>query len=183
MASRKNRRQSESNQPAVRRGSLLIEAGVSLLLLGTAAVALTKLARGSVELQHQSDAAFASALAAENVRERLTALSDSEFDSESDADFSGITESVSKSSGCSVNVTKNAFSAGAVGGVHLVIEVGHPPDTRVVLDSWRFSNSNVEGRESSDAESTQEGSSESKSSNDVSGKDDVSNEETSKEVE
>ena len=82
-----------------RRAALIVEAVIALLLLSTATVALTKLAKSSAALGRQSDERLVATLAAENTIQRLQGVAVEELSDQADQ----VADLVAQDAGCEID--------------------------------------------------------------------------------
>lgn len=116
-----------------RRGSLVIEAVISIALLATAGIALTRLSQNASVLNLQSDDRLALTLTAENTIDRLRAVPDQELAENAER----IADAMSKSYRCKVEVDVVEFDGPGGSGLHLVVTATDNRSQRVQLHDWR----------------------------------------------
>ncbi len=119
---------------SARRGSLVVEAVISAALLGTAAYALTRLARTSAVLSQQADQQLAATLTAENLVERLRRVETGDLSQQATT----IAQSLADTSQCEIGVFTESFTNADRQGIHLRIDVTSSPQNRVTLHDWRL---------------------------------------------
>ncbi len=132
---------------ANRRAALIIEAVIALVLLSTATVALTKLARSSAALGQQSDQRLVATLAAENTIERLRGVGVEELSDQADQ----VAELVAQDAGCEIVISTAPFTVGDRQGIHVRVDATISPAIRIRLHDWRFA---VESKLESNEEET-----------------------------
>ena len=140
---------------ANRRAALIIEAVIALVLLSTATVALTKLAKSSAALGQQSDQRLVATLAAENTIERLQGVAVEELSDQADQ----VAALVAQDAGCDIDVTTEPFTVGDRQGIHVRVDTTIAPAIRIRLHDWRFAvEPKVESNEEQDAKTKSEDS-------------------------
>ncbi|TWT83708.1 hypothetical protein CA13_51750 [Planctomycetes bacterium CA13] len=117
-----------------KRGSLLVEAAISAVLLVTATVALLKFAKAMKVLNEQANGRLAVTLAAQNAIGRLQALPFALIDSSSDE----ISKAISETCQCDVDVKTELFESNQRTGVHFVVRAKQSDSVSVTLHDWRF---------------------------------------------
>ncbi|TWU37563.1 hypothetical protein Q31b_43510 [Novipirellula aureliae] len=100
-----------------RRGSLILEAAISALLMVTATVALLKLAKTSSQLSRSSDQRVALQLATDNAAERMSVIPFDEIAGQTDK----VAKTVSETSDCQCEITSYPFEVGDRNGIHLIM--------------------------------------------------------------
>ena len=126
-----SRRRREIN----RRGSFIVEAAVVVLLLGTASLALTKLAHSSTRLRQRADRQLSAALTAQNALTRLRAVDADQVSQR----IGEIEEACERDSGCQVELIATPFEQPQVTGIHLRVEVTAADQIGVTLHDWKVS--------------------------------------------
>ena len=140
---------------ANRRAALIIEAVIALVLLSTATVALTKLAKSSAALGQQSDQRLVATLAAESTIERLQGVAVEELSDQADQ----VAALVAQEAGCDIDVTTEPFTVGDRQGIHVRVDATIAPAIRIRLHDWRFAvEPKVESNEEQDAKTKSEDS-------------------------
>jgi hypothetical protein len=117
-----------------RRGSLIIEAVISVALLATAGYALTRLARNAANLSQQADQRLVATLTAANTIERLRGLSAQQVSERA----SDVATDLSEVSGCEVQLATEPFTTPDHTGIHIRIVVSAPGNVRVTAHDWRL---------------------------------------------
>ncbi len=137
-----------------RRGALIVEAVIALVLLTTATVALTKLAKSSAALDRQSDQRLVATLAAENTIERLQGVASDKLSGQADQ----VAALVAQDAGCQIDVSTEPFTTGDREGIHVRVDASISPAIRVSLHDWRFApESNGDSEDSTDNTAAKEG--------------------------
>jgi Tfp pilus assembly protein PilV len=130
-----------------RRGALIVEAVIALVLLTTATVALTKLAKSSAALDRQSDQRLIATLAAENTIQRLQGVASDKLSGQADQ----VAALVAQDAGCQIDVSTESFTTGDREGIHVRVDAKISPAIRVSLHDWRFAaESNADSEDSTD---------------------------------
>jgi hypothetical protein len=137
-------------RPTARRGSLVIEAAISVALLATAAYGLTRLASDWAQLNRQADQRLAATLAAENTRERLRRVTDDRLEEQAVE----IAALVAEASGCDIEVSTEPFTHRDREGIHVRVEASPERNTRVTLHDWRLPATRSQQSESSGEETS-----------------------------
>lgn len=115
-----------------RRGSVILEAVISVAILATAMVALTKLAQISSALHQESDGRLAAALAAENVMTRLDAVAVDQLSDE----IEKAVVAVEEASGCEITPKLVPFEVNGRKAVHVELEVQAAEGLGVTIHRW-----------------------------------------------
>ncbi len=114
-------------------GSFIIEAVVAVLLLGTASLALMKLAHSSSRLRHRADQELSAVLTAQNALSRLRAVDADQISQQ----LGEIEEACERDSGCQVELIATPFEQPEVAGIHLRAQVAINHQRRVTLHDWK----------------------------------------------
>lgn len=122
-----------SRQAKNRGGSFIVESVVAVLLLGTASLALMKLAHSSSRLRQRADRELSAVLTAQNAMTRLRAVDADQISQR----LGEIEEACERDSGCQVELIATPFERPPVAGVHLRVEVSVNHDSRVTLHDWK----------------------------------------------
>jgi len=130
-----------------RRGALIIEAVIALVLLTTATIALTKLAKSSAALGQQSDQRLTATLAAENTIQRLQGVAAEKLSEQADQ----VAALVAQDAGCEIDVSTEPFTTGDREGIHVRVDVSIAPAIRVSLHDWRFDSEPTDNNGGNDA--------------------------------
>ncbi len=117
-----------------RRGTLIVEAVIALVLLATATFALTKLAKSSAALGQQSDQRLTATLAAENTIQRLQGVAADKLSDQADQ----VAALVAQDTGCEIDVSTEPFTTGDREGIHVRVDASIGPAIRVSLHDWRL---------------------------------------------
>jgi Tfp pilus assembly protein PilV len=117
-----------------RRGTLIVEAVMALVLLTTATVALTKLARSAAALDQQSDQRLTATLAAENTIQRLQGVGVEKLSDQADQ----VADLVARNAGCEIDISTEPFTTGDRQGIHVRVDATISPAVRISLHDWRF---------------------------------------------
>jgi hypothetical protein len=122
-----------SRQAKNRGGSFIVESVVAVLLLGTASLALMKLAHSSSRLRQRADRELSAVLTAQNAMTRLRAVDADQISQR----LGEIEEACERDSGCQVELIATPFERPPVAGIHLRVEVSVSHDSRVTLHDWK----------------------------------------------
>ncbi|TWU32568.1 hypothetical protein [Novipirellula artificiosorum] len=117
-----------------RRGSLILEAAISSLLLVTATVALLKFAKSASTLNQQADQRLGLMLAVESTLQRLNDVPKDSLSEESVA----IAETISKRCKCDIQVDLDPFESNGLSGIHLRVQGSGANQAVITLHDWRF---------------------------------------------
>ena len=123
-----------SNCHRSRCGSLIVESVIVIALLATAFVALGNLATSSSAISQNADQRLAATLAAENMLQRLQAVSFDSVIEQSPA----VAKLIQNSSGYELQVKAEEFRAGDRDAIHLIVTVAASETVSVTLHDWRF---------------------------------------------
>ncbi|MFK8114865.1 MAG: hypothetical protein AB8B91_21870 [Rubripirellula sp.] len=115
-------------------GSLVVEVAIVVMLLATATIALSKLARSSADLNLQADQRLALTLAAENTIERLRALPVEDLKDQTNQ----LAAEVAERANCQVDVTADSFQSDTEEGLHLEVTARFQANVGVTLHDWRM---------------------------------------------
>ena len=130
-----------------RGGSLVIECVVAAVLIATASLAMTQMAKQAIDLNQQANQRLAAKLTAENLLERLRNLPADRLEAESGS-IASETEETSLSA---IEIAVTPFESGDHRGLHLRVQVDAAPNARVTLHDWRLTSEVVSAVEDQDA--------------------------------
>lgn len=130
----------QSNRRPDRRGSLVVEAAIVVILLATAAFALTRLARSSAALNRQADQRLAATLAAENAVDHLRNVAADQLAEKADQ----VAKQVSESNQVDIKVVTDEFELNGTSGIHVRVESTPSEVVKVTLHDWRINGSDSE---------------------------------------
>lgn len=121
----------------------MVEAAISIAMMATAMVALTRLASSSAELNHIADRQLSATLAAENTLERLQSLPLDELSDQAAA----VADEVASECGCQIKAAVEAIESPP--GYHVTVTVAIGDQIELSLHDWRLE---VPSEEMSDAD-------------------------------